>query len=106
MSTARLQLRTRDGRSRRGDRWLGVVTPTDRRVLEAATPPVLDVGCGPGRHCEAIAARGDVVLGIDITPCAIEVARMRGATVLHRSVFDRIPGVGRWSTVLLLGRCL
>ena len=42
------------------------------------------------------------MLGIDVTPVALDVARARGALVLERSVFDRVPGAGRWGTALLL----
>jgi SAM-dependent methyltransferase len=50
----------------------------------------------------ALARAGVVALGIDISPPAIELARRRGAPVLRRSVFDRVPGAGRWGTALLL----
>lgn len=83
-------------------RWLGPLTVEDDTVLARAVGPVLDVGCGPGRHVLALAERGVVALGIDITPAALDVARRRGAPVLARSVFDRVPGAGRWSTALLL----
>jgi SAM-dependent methyltransferase len=83
-------------------RWLGPLTVEDDAVLARAVGPVLDVGCGPGRHVLALAERGVVALGIDITPAALDVARRRGAPVLGRSVFDRVPGAGRWSTALLL----
>ena len=43
-----------------------------------------------------------MALGIDITPAALTLARRRGAPVLERSVFERIPGAGRWATALLL----
>ncbi|MDQ1436879.1 MAG: hypothetical protein QOK43_508 [Acidimicrobiaceae bacterium] len=36
---------------------------------------VLDVGCGPGRHAHALAARGLYVHGIDISPRFIELAQ-------------------------------
>ncbi len=71
-------------------------------MLARAVPPVLDVGCGPGRHVGALAEQGMVVLGIDITPAALDLARQRGVPVLARSVFDRIPGAGRWASALLL----
>src|SRR5262249_54206860 len=71
-------------------------------VLARAVPPVLDVGCGPGRHVLALAERGVIALGIAITPAAIDLARRRGASVLARSVFDRVPGAGQWASVLLL----
>lgn len=84
------------------DRWVGQLTPADAGVLARAEAPVLDVGCGPGRHVVALAERGAVSLGIDITPAAVALARRRGASVLERSVFDRIPGAGRWASALLL----
>ena len=85
-----------------GRRWCGPATPDDEAVLERAHAPVLDVGCGPGRHVLALARSGKVVLGIDLTAPAVSVARRRGAPVLHRSVFSRVPGAGRWRTALLL----
>ncbi len=36
---------------------------------------VLDVGCGPGRHAHALARRGMVVHGIDISERFVELAR-------------------------------
>jgi SAM-dependent methyltransferase len=35
---------------------------------------VLDVGCGPGRHAHALAARGVEVVGVDISERFVEVA--------------------------------
>jgi SAM-dependent methyltransferase len=97
-------LRTTDGSAlpSRAHRWLGPLTVEDATVLARAVSPVLDVGCGPGRHVVALAERGKVVLGIDITPAALALARSRGASVLARSVFERIPGAGRWASALLL----
>jgi SAM-dependent methyltransferase len=85
-----------------GDHWCRSVDPIDAGVLDRARAPVLDVGCGPGRHVVALAQRSMVVLGIDLTPHAVGAARRSGAPVLERSVFARIPGQGRWRTVLLL----
>jgi SAM-dependent methyltransferase len=86
----------------RAHRWFEPLTAEDDAVLSRAVGPVLDVGCGPGRHVLALAERGIVALGIDITPAALKFARRRGAPVLARSVFDRVPGAGRWSSALLL----
>lgn len=83
-------------------RWLGAPGPEEHEVLDRAVGPVLDVGCGPARHVLALAARGVPALGIDNAPSAVELARRRGAQVLLRSVFDRVPGEGRWGTALLL----
>ena len=97
-------LRASDGRAlaTRARRWLEPRTVEDDAVLARATAPVLDIGCGPGRHVLALAERGMVALGIDITPAAVDLARRRGAPVLARSVFERVPGAGRWSCALLL----
>jgi len=43
-----------------------------------------------------------LALGIDITPAALDLARRRGAPVLARSVFERVPCAGRWASALLL----
>jgi SAM-dependent methyltransferase len=104
MTASRARLRTRDGRTlpAPADRWFGDVSPADRRLLERVDGPVLDIGCGPARHVVALAESGIVTLGIDISGPALAVARERGAPVLHRSIFGRIPGRGRWGTALLL----
>lgn len=82
------------------ERWLGETTAADEDALDRAVAPVIDVGCGPGRHVAALAARGCLVLGVDVTPAAVAFARDRGAAVLEASVFDRLPT--RWATALLL----
>ena len=71
-------------------------------VLDQATGPVLDVGCGPGRHVYELASRGMPALGIDISTDAVACARRRGSIALRRSVFDRLPNEGRWRTALLM----
>ena len=84
------------------ERWLAPVTDVDVRVLDRVIGPVLDVGCGPGRHVGALAARGVLALGVDLSPHAIRIARRQGALVLERSIFDRLPGAGAWGSALLL----
>jgi SAM-dependent methyltransferase len=104
MTGSRARLRTRDGRTlpASADRWFGAVCPAERRLLDRVSGPVLDIGCGPARHVLALAESGVVTLGIDISTPALAVARDRGAPVLHRSIFGRVPGRGRWGTALLL----
>jgi SAM-dependent methyltransferase len=101
---ARLRLRTHDGilLSLPRERWLGPATAEEEEVLDRALPPVLDVGCGPGRHVLALAERGIVSLGVDASPTAVRMASERGASVIHRSIFEPVPGTGRWGTALLL----
>ncbi len=74
----------------------------EQELLARSVGPVLDIGCGPGRHVVALGQRGVMALGVDIAPAAVHLARSRGALVLERSVFDRVPGAGRWATALLV----
>ncbi|MET9171599.1 methyltransferase domain-containing protein [Streptomyces misionensis] len=84
------------------ERWCAAPDAADARVLDRCTGPVLDVGCGPGRLVAALAARGVRTLGIDVSPDAVARTRRGGGSALRRSVFDRLPGEGRWGTVLLM----
>ena len=63
--------------------------------------PVLDIGCGPGRFVEALASRGLPVLGVDISRAAVAETTRRGVCALFRDIHERLPGEGRWGTVLL-----
>lgn len=82
------------------DRWLGAVDEVDCDVLSRCRGPVLDIGCGPGRHVRELAAQGLLALGVDISEAAVRLARDRGAPAVVASVFDRLPC--SWRTVLLL----
>jgi SAM-dependent methyltransferase len=99
-----LVLRTADGGTRPAAvrRWLGPVTEVDERVLARAVGPVLDVGCGPGRHVHALARRGVLALGVDVSPTAVRLARERGAVAIEQSIFDIVPGAHGWCSALLL----
>ena len=82
--------------------WCAPASEAEVRLLESIDDPVLDVGCGPGRMVTALAERGIPALGIDASPAATALAGSAGATVLCRSIFERLPGEGRWRSVLLL----
>ncbi|HEY3630387.1 MAG TPA: class I SAM-dependent methyltransferase [Jatrophihabitantaceae bacterium] len=83
-------------------RWAGSLDDADRTVLDRCVAPVLDVGCGPGRFVLALAEQGQAALGVDITPAAVQLTQRHGAPALHRDVFVRTPGEGRWPTALLM----
>ncbi|KDN76865.1 methyltransferase type 11 [Streptomyces olindensis] len=84
------------------ERWCAHADPVDRDVLDRCEGSVLDVGCGPGRLVAELAARGRTVLGIDVSETAVHHAVRIGGRALRRSVFDPLPGEGRWGTVLLM----
>src|SRR4051794_37580631 len=84
------------------DRWLAPADAADQAVLEAVAAPVLDLGCGPGRHLAALAALGKRGLGVDLSPVAVELARGRGADAIIGSLWASVPGAGCYRTILLL----
>lgn len=84
------------------DRWLGAADAVDQQLLARAVPPVLDVGCGPGRHVRALWRRGIPAMGLDVSATAVSLARSRGTPVLKRSVFEPPFEPGWWRTALLL----
>jgi len=73
----------------------------DRAVLALCDGPTIDLGCGPGRLVADLIRRGVPALGVDQSATAVELARRSGAPALRRDVFDPLPGMGRWQTVLL-----
>ncbi|UFR00777.1 class I SAM-dependent methyltransferase [Streptomyces sp. Go40/10] len=84
------------------ERWCARADAVDRAVLDRCEGAVLDVGCGPGRLVAELAARGRTVLGIDVSAAAVDHTVRTGGQALRRSVFDPLPGEGRWGTVLLM----
>ena len=74
----------------------------DKAVLDRCQGPTLDLGCGPGRLVAELAGRGVPALGVDVAPFALLLSRASGASALRRSVFDRLPGAGRWPHALLM----
>lgn len=84
------------------DRYVASPGADEDRVLDRAIAPVIDVGCGPGRHILALSRRGVHAVGVDISPGAVQLARRRGARVIEGSIFDRLPGAGSWGSALLL----
>ncbi|GAA4942481.1 class I SAM-dependent methyltransferase [Actinomycetospora succinea] len=101
------------GRSQRLVRHDGVVLPLavqrwhddadtdDDWLLGRCSGPTLDLGCGPGRLVVALADRGVAALGVDVSVQAVQRCLERGAAVLHRDAFERLPGEGRWQHVVL-----
>jgi SAM-dependent methyltransferase len=96
--------RFRDGTTRPlfVDRWVSHAEEADERALAVLNGPVLDVGCGPGRHLHALARRGIFGLGVDLSAVAVQLARGAGANAIVGSIFGELPRVGHWRSALLL----
>lgn len=81
--------------------WLAEHHRGDEGLLDRCAGRTLDVGCGPGRLTVSLADRGIPAMGIDISRAAVELASARGATVLRRDIFGRVPRTGSWQHLLL-----
>lgn len=82
-------------------RWHDDADTDDGWLLDRCAGPTLDLGCGPGRLVVALADRGVSALGVDVSVQAVQRCLERGAAVLHRDAFERLPGEGRWQHVVL-----
>ncbi|HKS44161.1 MAG TPA: class I SAM-dependent methyltransferase [Amycolatopsis sp.] len=82
-------------------RWVADPGGGDELLLVRCAGSTLDIGCGPGRLTAALARRGALCVGIDVSPTAIELTRQRGGTAVQCDVFARVPGEGRWRFALL-----
>jgi SAM-dependent methyltransferase len=78
--------------------------PVQRQAMRFVRGRVLDVGCGGGRVCLHVQERGQEVVGIDVSPGAVEVCRRRGvADVRLRSIEDVDESLGVFDTIVMLG---
>ena len=100
----RASLRSEDGRAERLpiERWVASADAGDTAILAGLAGPVLDIGCGPGRHVAALRYAGVDALGVDLSPVAVAVTRGRGGDAIGGSIFAEVPRAGRWRTALLL----
>jgi SAM-dependent methyltransferase len=83
-------------------RYLAPADRLDQRLLDEIEGPVIDVGCGPGRHLQALNTRGVYALGVDFSPTAVAIARGGGARAIVADIFGELPLAGSWRTALLL----
>ncbi len=78
--------------------------PVEKRAMELVKGRVLDIGCGAGRHSLYLQKRGFDVLGIDNSPLAIKVCKLRGlkrAKVIPIEDVDFEPN--SFDTVIMMG---
>lgn len=75
-----------------------------RQAMSFVQGRVLDVGCGAGRHALYLQDLHPEVVGIDESPLAVEVCRLRGlADVRRMSVSQLSYATGQFDTILMLG---
>jgi len=80
-------------------------SPPERQAIKAAKGRILDIGCGAGRHSLYLQQKDFDVTGIDISPGAVKVCKLRGL----KKVFVRpVSHVDKFKpnsfdTVLMLG---
>lgn len=84
------------------DRWAGEADEVDLMVVSRCQPPVIDLGCGPGRMVRALIESGRVALGVDMSAVAVDLAMARGGPALRRLISEPLPAEGRWGTALLM----
>lgn len=76
----------------------------ERAALRLVRGRVLDVGVGAGRVAMELQERGHEVVGIDVSPLALEVARRRGAKDVRQLAVTQVgPELGRFDTIVLFG---
>jgi SAM-dependent methyltransferase len=79
-------------------------SPHEKKAMEFVKGRVLDIGCGPGRHSLYLQDKGFDVLGIDVSPLAIKVCKLRGlkkAEVMSIEEVDFKPN--SFDTIIMMG---
>ncbi|HKH30995.1 MAG TPA: class I SAM-dependent methyltransferase [Gaiellaceae bacterium] len=80
-------------------RW----APVERKAMRHVRGRVLDVGVGAGRVALHLQERGHEVVGIDVSPLAVEVARRRGVDDARVLAFKDVgPKLGVFHTVVMM----
>lgn len=79
--------------------------PAEKTALKFVKGRVLDIGCGAGRHSLVLQKKGFDVLGIDKSPLALQVCRLRGLKKTRVLSIERLPRLkaGFFDTFLMLG---
>ncbi len=78
--------------------------PHHKASIQYAKGRVLDIGCGAGRHSLYLQKKGHEVIGIDISPFAIKVPKLRGLKHARLMSITQIgPKLGKFDTILMMG---
>lgn len=75
-----------------------------QQAMDRVTGRVLDVGVGAGRFALHLQEQGHSVVGIDVSPGALEVCRQRGVAEVRSLPFHQIDdSLGLFDTILMMG---
>jgi SAM-dependent methyltransferase len=76
----------------------------ERQAIRKVRGRVLDVGCGAARVALELQHRGHEVVGIDLSPLAVEVSRRRGARDVRELAVTRVSReLGLFDTIVMFG---
>jgi SAM-dependent methyltransferase len=76
----------------------------ERKAMRYVTGRVLDVGCGAGRVSLYLQKKGFDVLGLDVSPQAIRVCKIRGLKNARVMPITKISSkLGKFDTVIMFG---
>lgn len=78
----------------------------EKKALKLVRGKVLDIGCGAGRHSIFLQLKGFDVLGIDSSPLAVKVSRMRGLKKAKLMSISRLDLTSKFDTVIMFGNNL
>ncbi|MBS3105055.1 methyltransferase domain-containing protein [Candidatus Woesearchaeota archaeon] len=74
----------------------------EKQAIKHAKGKILDVGCGSGRFLSYLRKNGFNVLGIDNSPLAVEVCRLRGLKAKVLDLFDIDKLDEKFDTILMM----
>src|SRR5438093_10465509 len=77
---------------------------TKKDAMRYGKGRILDIGCGGGRISLYFQRKGSDVLGIDVSPLAINVCKLKGLRKARvMSITEVSPRLGRFDTILMIG---
>lgn len=79
-------------------------SPREKLATRYVKGRVLDIGCGGGRWSLYLQKKGHDVLGVDISPLAIKVSKLRGLRNARTMSLDEVNSrLGSFDTILMIG---
>jgi SAM-dependent methyltransferase len=76
----------------------------ERKAMEFAKGKILDVGCGAGRTSLYLQGKGFDVMGIDISPLAVKVCKLRGVKKVKLMPVEKIDSKPKtFGTIFMMG---